>query len=445
MTVKGVFLAALLAFAALAQVADFEAYLEFRKWVQSLPNEQRGDQAEQIRRYSEKLAGEGVAAPEIERRARLLRDRADKLEAEYWNRGLTAAKPAFNTEPNAFLVATVSQRKPGAALDVGMGEGRNAIYLARQGWDVTGIDFADRAVALARERASAARLKLETVVTATKDYDFGRNRWDLVLFSYAGWEGIEEERVVRSLKPRGIVVVEGPLDWFGKGALPRRFGTLRVLHYEEIEAVSDFHNRRTMAIVRFVAEAASSPEQVREFWNTRFTQGTQDVTTDASGLLVDSIAGRKPGAALDLGMGEGRNALYLAANGWTVTGVDISGVALSKARQTAAARGLTFDSVEADLDAYDFGSERWDLITSFYMQDWHANSKTDIPTRIFDALKPGGMIIIEGFGPPRLKEADLRRGFERMRILRCETLEDDPEWGRGQKRTIVRFVAEKRL
>jgi len=254
MIVRSLLLACILACAAWAQVSDYDLYLGFREWVQSLPADQRGNRDQLIRRYSVKLAGEGLGVAEIDRRASLLRDQADKFEAEYWNRRLTADKPAFNTEPNAFLVATVKQRKPGAALDVGMGEGRNAIYLARQGWKVTGIDFADRAVAFARERASAAGLQLETSVTAAKDYDFGRNRWDLVLFSYAGWEGVEEERVVKSLKPGGIIVVEGLLDWFGKGGLPKRFRTLRVLHYEEVEAISDFHNRRKTEIVRFAAE-----------------------------------------------------------------------------------------------------------------------------------------------------------------------------------------------
>ena len=50
-------------------------------------------------------------------------------------------KPGFSTQPNGLLVATVEDRKPGRALDVGMGEGRNSVFLALKGWDVTGFDF----------------------------------------------------------------------------------------------------------------------------------------------------------------------------------------------------------------------------------------------------------------------------------------------------------------
>ena len=49
----------------------------------------------------------------------------------------------FTREPNALLVEAVRNRKPGRALDVGMGQGRNALFLSRNGWEVTGIDSAD--------------------------------------------------------------------------------------------------------------------------------------------------------------------------------------------------------------------------------------------------------------------------------------------------------------
>ena len=64
--------------------------------------------------------------------------------------------PEFKTEPNRLLMETVDGRKPGRALDVGMGQGRNALALARLGWDVTGFDVS--AVGLA-EASAAARPK----------------------------------------------------------------------------------------------------------------------------------------------------------------------------------------------------------------------------------------------------------------------------------------------
>ncbi|WP_400193244.1 class I SAM-dependent methyltransferase [Hymenobacter sp. B81] len=104
-----------------------------------------------------------------------------------WNRSLvhdTAYK--FNRRPNALLVATVKGQPPGKALDVGMGQGRNSLFLARQGWQVTGIDVADEAVAAAREQARREKLPLDARVAAMETFDFGTNRYNLVVYVYEG-------------------------------------------------------------------------------------------------------------------------------------------------------------------------------------------------------------------------------------------------------------------
>ncbi|MBC8164420.1 MAG: class I SAM-dependent methyltransferase [Bryobacteraceae bacterium] len=117
-------------------------------------------------------------------------------------------------------------------------------------------------------------------------------------------------------------------------------------------------------------------------------------------MLVEVTRDSTPGTALDLGTGEGRNALFLAENGWTVTGLDISPVAIQQARKNATDRKLNIEAIVADLDAFDFGQQRWNLITSFFMHAWHGRSKTDVPVRIYDALKPGGVVVIEAFANP---------------------------------------------
>src|SRR5687767_6379481 len=66
------------------------------------------------------------------------------------------------------------------------------------------------------------------------------------------------------------------------------------------------------------------PENPRERWNKEFERGTPTLRTAPSKLLIEVTQGRKRGTALDLGMGQGRNAIYLAGQGWEVTGVDIS-------------------------------------------------------------------------------------------------------------------------
>ena len=84
-----------------------------------------------------------------------------------------AEQATFNHAPNAFLVEFAKTLKPGRALDVGMGQGRNAIYLAQQGWQVTGFDLSDAGVKIAREQAAKFQVSVTAVVADAAAYDFG--------------------------------------------------------------------------------------------------------------------------------------------------------------------------------------------------------------------------------------------------------------------------------
>jgi len=101
-------------------------------------------------RYASELRAQGKIASDIDAAIASLKAMGDRAEIERWNRILTAAEPRFNTAPNAFLVSVTTGLTPGRSLDVGMGQGRNTIYLAQQGWDSSGFDPADRAVAAAQ-------------------------------------------------------------------------------------------------------------------------------------------------------------------------------------------------------------------------------------------------------------------------------------------------------
>ena len=227
---------------------EAQTYERFRYWAGFQPAEVQRDV---LRHYDAYLASLGVPPEDRARRLKTIENGARRLEAERWNRILTAEKPAFNTNPNAFLVEMVKGRAPGAALDVGMGQGRNAIYLAQHGWNVTGFDPAEKAVALANQTAKQLGVRLTTVVQGSEEFDFGENRWDLVLLSYVSVRDVAD-RVVRALKPGGIVVVEAfhrdvtrlrPVGGgvvFDSNELPRIFSSLRVLRYEDIETKTDF-------------------------------------------------------------------------------------------------------------------------------------------------------------------------------------------------------------
>lgn len=239
------------------------AYERFRAWFNALPPEQQRD-GKVDARYREYLKSRGFPPAEIDTQIKLVDEQGARAEFERWNQILTAEKPRFNTQPNSFLVEIAKARKPGTALDVGMGQGRNAIWLAQNGWDVTGFDPAEKAVALAQETARKLGVSLKTEVKTMEDFDWGERRWDLILLSYVGARGLTE-KVQRALKPGGVLVVEafhrdatrdGPIGAavvFDTGELVSLFPQLRVVLYQEPIASADFGQTK-LRLVRYAAE-----------------------------------------------------------------------------------------------------------------------------------------------------------------------------------------------
>jgi SAM-dependent methyltransferase len=133
-----------------------------------------------------------------------------------------------------------------------MGEGRNAIYLASLGWKVSGFDPAGAAVALAQKRAKELGLKLDTEAVRDSEYEFGKDRFDLILFSWT-MPLVPVEKVINSLKPGGIVVMECAADFVGRNGMLKTFDALQVVHYEIVRAKADFYNRMDTDVVRMVA------------------------------------------------------------------------------------------------------------------------------------------------------------------------------------------------
>lgn len=182
----------------------------------------------------------------------LVRSDRSALENDYWNRFYLDEKSNFNREPNAFLVRTVHGKTPGTALDSAMGEGRNAIYLASLGWSVSGFDPADAAVDLAQKRAKELGLTLATSAVRDSEYDFGKNRFDLIVFSWS-MPLVPIERVMDSLKPGGIVVMECAAHFVGPNGMLRMFDSFKIIHYEVIREKTDFDNRMETEVVQLIA------------------------------------------------------------------------------------------------------------------------------------------------------------------------------------------------
>jgi SAM-dependent methyltransferase len=176
-----------------------------------------------------------------------------------------------------------------------------------------------------------------------------------------------------------------------------------------------------------------------------FRGGKVQFNKNASKLLQYAIRGRKPGLAVDLGMGEGRNAVFLAAAGWKVTGVDISPEAVKQAKARAAAAHVSIDAITDDLDHFDPGRAKWDLIVLLYMHAWFHASKHNVPELLMAALKPGGLLVIEGYAGDKgdFQTNELPRDFDKLKIIHYEDVVDEADWAPGEKSHLVRFIAQK--
>ncbi len=97
-------------------------------------------------------------------------------------------------------------------------------------------------------------------------------------------------------------------------------------------------------------------------WDERYRTDELVWRADPNRFLVEEVEHMPPGRALDLACGEGRNALWLAAQGWEVTAVDFSAVGLAKGRRLATERGIRANFVEADVLTWDPPARAFDLV-----------------------------------------------------------------------------------
>jgi SAM-dependent methyltransferase len=143
-------------------------------------------------------------------------------------------------------------------------------------------------------------------------------------------------------------------------------------------------------------------------WNSRFASEESFLGREPSSFLVremDTIkqllGGRR---ALDIACGEGRNSVFLARQGFTVTGIDISEVGLAKAAERAVAAGVAVQFIHADLDDYPL-TGRFDLVLNFnFLQ------RRLIPTMV-GLLPPGGLLLIDTIVAPAEIPAASRAEF----------------------------------
>jgi 2-polyprenyl-3-methyl-5-hydroxy-6-metoxy-1,4-benzoquinol methylase len=138
------------------------------------------------------------------------------------------------------------------------------------------------------------------------------------------------------------------------------------------------------------------------FWNERYA-GEELVYGEAPNEFLFQTIGELPrrGRALDLGAGEGRNALYLASLGLEVLAIDQSVVGMQKAQRLANERGLTLRTRAADLRDFDADPGSFDVVSSIFVH-LPTDLRAGVHSRLRTWLKPGGLFVLEAYAPDQI-------------------------------------------
>lgn len=142
-----------------------------------------------------------------------------------------------------------------------------------------------------------------------------------------------------------------------------------------------------------------------EFWDDRYRSAPAIWSGNPNPRLVEHVADLAPGAALDVGCGEGADAIWLAARGWKVTGIDVSTVALDRAARRAAEAGAEIADrttwQQADVMSWDPAPVQFDLISAQFVH-LPRPSLESLVRRLAAAVLPGGTLLIVGHHPSDL-------------------------------------------
>lgn len=135
--------------------------------------------------------------------------------------------------------------------------------------------------------------------------------------------------------------------------------------------------------------------QAERFWEGHYLRRERVWSGRTKPVLVDVVGGLRPGRALDLGCGEGGDAIWLAREGWRVTAVDVSATALDRAAEEAAAAGVAdrIDFRQHDL-AVTFPSGAFDLVSAQYLHSPIEFPRIQVLQEAASAVTPGGLLLI---------------------------------------------------
>lgn len=245
-----------------------QIFNEFCEWLKrqyaTAESSKNVDSESSLEHYREDLRVLRMDEDEIALRLKIVREVLFKIDTERWNRFYDASgqKGDFQA-PNKFMAGIIDKIPVGTALDIGMGQGRNALFLARKGWTTTGLEASKQGVETALREAAVQNLKITAIHTDYEKYDLGLEQWDLILLLYVPFRNITE-KIVESLTRNGRLIVEafhtdsrraaivGDKVSFNSNELLESFKRLDIYFYEETTQISDFGNA-PVPIIRLYA------------------------------------------------------------------------------------------------------------------------------------------------------------------------------------------------
>lgn len=131
---------------------------------------------------------------------------------DFWNERYAEAEFVYGTEPNRFFKEQIDKLKPGKILLPADGEGRNSVYAAHQGWDVTAVDYSRSGRKKALKLAADHEVEITYDIADLSEYDFGMNRFDATAFIYVHLpRSIIKEvytNIIKSLRSGAPIIVE---------------------------------------------------------------------------------------------------------------------------------------------------------------------------------------------------------------------------------------------
>lgn len=253
--------------AAQTQRSDDQIWSGFLEYLKQAPPLSGPSAA--LRGFEESLSASDVPREEVMRQAGVVK-RLISVRSDWWplmfDRIYASDRPNFRQNPSTVLVEAIEGVKPGRALDVAMGQGRNALFLAQRGWVVTGFDISNEGLNVARANAKKAGVALSAERSSIEDFSYGEAQWDLIALIYVPYgahEGAAMTRLARALRPGGLLVIESfasdrqsasrrPVD-IDPAALKASLAGFDIVRFDDREAVSEWEPQPTR-LCRVVAK-----------------------------------------------------------------------------------------------------------------------------------------------------------------------------------------------